>query len=101
MTNSHELASEIEAAAASLGISPSTIGARAGQGGRFYIRLKDGKRVWPETASKVREWIAQHLALARLSSQHASNTDESAPDTGAGQPIQMAVNKPGVNYDQP
>jgi hypothetical protein len=58
-TLSEQLAREIEAAAARLGIEPSTVGERAGQGGRFYARLKEGKRVWPETAEKVRARIAQ------------------------------------------
>ncbi len=53
------LLAEMEAAAASLGIEPSTLGERAGQGGRFYARLKEGKRVWPETAQKVRDKIAE------------------------------------------
>lgn len=53
------LLAEMEAAAASLGIEPSTLGERAGQGGQFYARLKEGKRVWPETAQKVRDKIAE------------------------------------------
>ena len=59
-TLSEQLAREIEAAAAQLGIEPSTVGERAGQGGRFYARLVDNKRVWPETAAKVRQWIADN-----------------------------------------
>lgn len=54
-----QLVAEMEAAAAALGIEPSTLGERAGQGGRFYARLKAGKRVWPETAEKVRNKIAE------------------------------------------
>jgi hypothetical protein len=59
------LRAEMEAAAARLGIEPSTLGERAGQGGRFYARLKDGKRVWPETAAKVRDYIARLEAGAQ------------------------------------
>lgn len=58
MDNASNLITEIENAAARLNVAPSTIGERAGQGGRFYIRLKEGARVWPETAQKVRDWIA-------------------------------------------
>lgn len=54
MSITDQLKSEIEAAAETLGIAPSTVGERAGQGGRFYKRLCDGKRVWPETAEAVR-----------------------------------------------
>lgn len=87
MDNQHDLASEIETAAASLGISPSTLGARAGQGGRFYVRLKDGKRVWPETAAKVRGWIAAQTGASGSPSEITSiNAADTAPMTGAGQP---------------
>lgn len=58
MTLSQTLIAEMEAAASRIGIEPSTLGERAGQGGRFYARLKEGKRVWPETAEKVRKTIA-------------------------------------------
>jgi hypothetical protein len=64
MTLTETLRAEMEAAAARLGIEPSTLGERAGQGGRFYARLKDGKRVWPETAAKVRQWIADNATGA-------------------------------------
>ena len=57
MDNKTSLISEIESAAERLRVSPSTIGERAGQGGRFYARLVNGSRVWPETAQKVRDWI--------------------------------------------
>jgi DNA-binding LacI/PurR family transcriptional regulator len=48
-----QLITEIKAKADELGISPSTVGERAGQGGQFYSRLERGCRVWPETAEKV------------------------------------------------
>ena len=60
MTTTHEIIGAIENAAARLGIAPSTVGQRAGQGGHFYARLKAGKRVWPETAQKVLEAI-EHM----------------------------------------
>ena len=58
MDNSTNLATEMEAAAAALGMSPSTIGREAGQGGRFYARIKGGARHWPETREKVMNTIA-------------------------------------------
>lgn len=88
MDTQHDLASEIETAAASLGISPSTLGARAGQGGRFYVRLKDGKRVWPETAAKVREWIAAHIGA---SVAPAENANMNAPDSADADSVRQAV----------
>jgi len=54
-TETEKLAAEIEAVALRLGIAPSTVGEKAGQGGKFYQRLKAGKRAWPETISAVRE----------------------------------------------
>lgn len=57
MTQSKQLQIEIEAAAEAMGISPSTLGERCGQGGQFYARLVNGKRIWPETAQKVRDKI--------------------------------------------
>jgi hypothetical protein len=57
------LKAEIESAAETLGIRPSTLGGRAGQGGKFYFRLCDDRvRIWPETAAKVREQISRMLS---------------------------------------
>lgn len=59
MIDAQTLRQEIEATAEALGLSPSTIGERAGQGGQFYRRLCDGKRVWPDTAATVLERLKQ------------------------------------------
>jgi ribosomal protein L19E len=59
MSDTQSLLAEIEATAALLGIAPSTVGERAGQGGHFYRRLRAGKRVWPDTARKVRGELAR------------------------------------------
>ena len=56
--NTPDFIKTIEDHAAKLGIAPSTLCERAGQGGRFYARIKSGKRCWPETADKVRAYIA-------------------------------------------
>jgi len=60
MTEIQKLVSEIEAYAHARGISPSTVGERAGQGGGFYRRVKSGRRAWPDTISKVRAYMAAH-----------------------------------------
>ena len=57
MTEIERLVSEIETYARRAGISPSTVGERAGQGGRFYKRLKEGRRAWPDTIEKVRRYM--------------------------------------------
>lgn len=62
MNEAQALLQEIKEAALDLGIAPSTVGERAGQGGHFYRRLNEGCRVWPETAQKVRAWISSERA---------------------------------------
>lgn len=57
MTQEQDIIARIEDAAAQLGVAPSTVGERAGQGGRFYSRLTNGARVWPETAERVKARI--------------------------------------------
>lgn len=59
MDTAQTLKTDIEATAQLLGISPSTVGARAGQGGHFYKRLCLGKRVWPETALTVQMRLSE------------------------------------------
>jgi hypothetical protein len=66
MNTSEQLKAEIESAAQLLGLAPSTVGLRCGQGGKFYERLCAGKRVWPETAALVRTRL--HLLLSRSDS---------------------------------
>ena len=70
MDEAQALVAEIEAIAAHLEIAPSTVGERAGQGGLFYSRLKQGKRVWPDTARKVRERLAQMRSKDSCESSH-------------------------------
>ena len=76
MSEAQALAKEIEAAALRLDIAPSTVGERAGQGGRFYKRLTEGKRVWPETAGKVRQEIERMLAEAGCDNSHGNGAQD-------------------------
>lgn len=62
MSDAQALKQEIEAAASEFDLDPSTVGRYAGQGGKFYDRLSRGARCWPETAEKVRAWIADERA---------------------------------------
>jgi hypothetical protein len=64
MDDARTLAEQIEAVAARLNVAPSTVGERVGQGGQFYSRLRSGKRVWPDTAARVRERLAALEAQA-------------------------------------
>ena len=65
MQRTAPLIKAIEDAAARLGIAPSTVGERVGQGGRFYARLKAGKRVWPETEEKVMQRLEALTSAAQ------------------------------------
>lgn len=58
MSEAQKLLSELNHAAAKLNMSASTISRLAGQGGGLPARLEAGKRIWPETADKVRDVIA-------------------------------------------
>ena len=65
MTRNEQMIAEIEHAAKLLGVSHSTAGALTGQNGMFYQRLKDGRRVWPETldvaSANLRAAVAERL----------------------------------------
>lgn len=67
MNTTQVLKQAIEETAARTGYEPSTVGRMAGQGGKFYERLCEGKRVWPETAEAVLEKLA-HMTSPLASS---------------------------------
>lgn len=75
MNSTEQLRAEIEATAKTLGLAPSTVGERAGQGGKFYARLCEGRRVWPETAEAVRQRMGEMIA--------SSSPTSTAPSTEA------------------
>lgn len=54
------LIAEIDAYCGQAGISPATLGRQAGQGGNFYKRLREGRRSWPETMEKVRQYMREN-----------------------------------------
>ena len=54
------LIEEIEAYASAAGLEPSTVCRYAGQGGGFWRRLTAGRRIYPETIEKVREYMAEN-----------------------------------------
>lgn len=86
MKTSAELLKKIDAASAKLGIKPSTVGERAGQGGQFYARLTRGCRIWPETFDRVVERVDQMLKehAAQVPSERAkSAATDSDADRGA------------------
>jgi hypothetical protein len=52
------LLSEIEAFCDAQGIAPSKFGELAMKDKRFVFDLREGRRVWPETAQAVRSFMA-------------------------------------------
>lgn len=57
--SSHDLLTEIEAFMSRTGMAPSTFGRFAVNDWKFVRDLRVGnRRVWPETANKVRAFIA-------------------------------------------
>ena len=60
MDDRTKLIAEIDAYCSQAGISPKTLGRKAGQAGSFYVRLKAGKRSWPETIEKVRAYMQEN-----------------------------------------
>lgn len=75
MTDAQKLKEEIERAASTLGIAPSTLGERIGQGGQFYSRLCKGHRVWPETAEKARARISALISSTACELSHGGASD--------------------------
>ena len=86
MHTTQHLVAEIEAVAKIIGKAPSTVGEKAGQGGRFYDRLVKGKRVWPETAAKVLSNLAAIKAEfeAGADSREASHGNTAPQVQGVG-----------------
>ena len=54
---SQNLLAEIEAFAAETGLAETTLGRKAVNDGKLAARLRAGKRVWPETAERVRDFM--------------------------------------------
>ena len=73
-TPSEALADEIEAVAARLNLSTSTVSERAGQGGKFYERLRAGCRVWPETVQSVQKRL-RDLEVERAKRDNSQPSD--------------------------
>lgn len=54
-----ELLSEIDRFLRAEGIGEHRFGILAANNGRLVERLRDGRRVWPETADRVRSFMAE------------------------------------------
>lgn len=59
------LLSEIELFIDAHGLSPTKFGQEALRDRHFVKQLRKGRRVWPETAAKVRQFMATYGAQQR------------------------------------
>lgn len=59
------LLNEIEAFLAETGLGEHRFGILAARNGRLVERLREGGRIWPETAKQVRAYIKQRKALSK------------------------------------
>lgn len=90
MNSTEHLKSEIERVSVETGLAPTTIGRMVGQGGHFYNRLCEGKRVWPETADSVLEKLEHIKSPSSDASTGGSQAIDSLPSKDVGS------EKPGV-----
>ena len=54
------LLDDIDAFLLRTGISQGRFGLKAANNGRLVARLREGRRVWPETEEKIRVFMAQY-----------------------------------------
>jgi hypothetical protein len=64
MSTQSELLAEIDAFLAGRKMSETTFGRKAVNDGKFVGRLRSGRRCWPETADKAREFMAADSDVA-------------------------------------
>ncbi len=62
MSERRSLELEIEAFLKRWDLSASTFGRLAVNDGKFFTELKKGRRVWPETADRVRSFMRDYRA---------------------------------------
>jgi hypothetical protein len=59
-------------------MTESTFGRLAVNDGKFMTRLREGRRIWPETAEKARAYIASNSSDVRESNAPIPSTSERA-----------------------
>lgn len=60
MTTPKQLLSDIDRFLHRSGLAETTFGLRAVNDGKFVSGLRKGRRVWPETEARVRDFIASY-----------------------------------------
>ncbi len=69
MKNPNDLLADIEAFLAETGMGPSYFGKQAAGNSEVVARLREGRRVWPETETKLRAYmLAQRRYPQRVAS---------------------------------
>lgn len=58
MTDANKLLNEIDAFLTETGMGPSYFGKRAAGNTEIVARLRSGRRIWPDTAARVREFMS-------------------------------------------
>lgn len=80
MTIMHpNLLAEIEAFLSETGMGETYFGKRSVGNSEVVSRLRDGKRVWPDTETRIRSFI-----LSRRNALHEKRGNETKPRQGSG-----------------
>lgn len=74
-TDIENLVREIDRYCAAVGLKPSTLSRKAIDDGKFYKRVRAGGRCWPETAARIRQYMADNPAPGQ-----AAAVDDPAPE---------------------
>lgn len=64
MTDQQPILTAVEAFLAETGMSPTRFGKSAMGDPRFVPGLRAGRRLWPETEAKVRQFLQEHSSEA-------------------------------------
>lgn len=81
------LLSEIDAFLAETGMGPSYFGKKAARNSEVVSRLREGRRIWPETEAEIRSFIrSRRKQIASVSTRHgdASCSAQDAKNVAPG-----------------
>jgi hypothetical protein len=69
MTN-HDILKDVDGFLEKTGMAESTLGRKALNDGKAIARLRAGKRMWPETIDKLREFMTAEAIAPSAAPQH-------------------------------
>lgn len=64
MSHPNPILTEVEAYLAASGMAPTSFGLATLKDRHFVRQLRGGRRLWPETEAKVREWMRDNPPVA-------------------------------------